>query len=92
MQKSLRVMKRDGTVEKFSSQKIFKSISKSLKETGYKNKKLAAKLTKHAVSLLTKRYKGEVVPVESIKETVEFVLVKNKLPQVAKRYALYRYV
>lgn len=87
-----KVVKRDGRVEKFNPHKIFKSIRKVFSEVGIEDGKTAEKLTKDVISILEKKYGNKPVPVESIKEDVEYVLVKNKFPQVAKAYILYRYM
>ena len=91
MPKITRVEKRDGSFERFSSKKLTNSIAKALAQSGTKNGKIANKLAKEAIKLLEKRHE-KTVPVEHIKETVEFVLVKNKLPKAAKYYLLYRYM
>ena len=86
------VIKRDGRKEKFSAMKLFKSVQKSCKHAGAKDGKLLQKIMQDVLKILAKRYKGKDVPVEAIKETAEYVMVKHKLPKVAKRYILYRYM
>ena len=89
-----KVEKRDGTIESFNSEKIFKSIQKSLHQSHIKDGKFAEKMTKETISILNKRFgkSKKPVPVWDIKDVIEFVLVKNKLPGVAKKYILYRYM
>ena len=87
-----RVEKRDGSFQEFSPEKVFKSIQKSLRQSHIEDGNQAEKLTKEALSILDKKFSGKVVPVRDIKEVIEFVLVKNKLPGVAKKYILYRYM
>jgi anaerobic ribonucleoside-triphosphate reductase len=91
MTKITKVEKRDGSFEKFNFKKLSNSIAKALAQAGHKNGKIANKLAKEVVNLLEKRH-GKTVPVEHIKQTVEFILVKNKLPKAAKAYILYRYM
>jgi transcriptional regulator NrdR family protein len=86
------VRKRDGRRQDFDPEKVFKSVCKSFRQAGEPADKRCDKLTQQAVALLEKRYAGKVVPVEEIKETIEFVLVRSKLPKVARAYILYRYM
>ncbi len=87
-----KVMKRDGSIEKFHIEKLFKSIHKSIMHTGINDSKLAHKITKQVITILEKRFDGKTIPIENIKETVEFVLVKAKHPGAAKKYILHRYM
>ena len=89
-----KVEKRDGTIEGFNPEKIFKSIQKSLHQSHIKDGNFAEKMTKETISILDKRFgsKKKPVPVWDIKDVIEFVLVKNKMPSVAKKYILYRYM
>ena len=87
-----KVIKRNGRIEKFDPHKIFKSIRKSFSEAGLEDGKKCEHLTKEIIKLLEKKYKNKPIPVENIKEDTEYILIKNKLPQVAKAYILYRYM
>ncbi len=87
-----RVEKRDGTIEKFSAEKLFKSINKALIHSGLDNPKISKKIMQDTLNLLEKRYKGKILPVENIKSTVEYVLVRHKLPESARFYMLHRYM
>ena len=89
-----KVEKRDGAIEPFNSEKIFKSIQKSLHQSHIKDGKFAEKMTKEVIGILDKRFgkSKNSVPVWDIKDVIEFVLVKNKVPKVAKKYILYRYM
>ncbi len=87
-----RALKRDGRRERFSPFKIFKAIRKSLSQAGIEDGKKCEMLTKEVVSLIDKKYASKIVPVENIKEDIEYVFVKHKLPKVARLYLLYRYM
>ncbi len=87
-----KVVKRDGRTEAFDPYKIFKSIRKSFTQADIQDGKRCEDITKEVVKILEKKYKGKSVPVENIKEDVEYVLVRHKLPQVAKFYILHRYM
>ena len=86
-----KVIKRDGRFDKFSSSKIRQSIHKSMVHAHGREHVNADILAKEVVSILSKRYKKGKVEVETIKDTVEYVLVKHKLGKVAKYYILHRY-
>lgn len=87
-----KAMKRDGRIVRFEPYKIFKSISKSFDQAGVEDGKKCEEITKEVVNILNKKFAGKVVPVESIKDTIEHVLVRRKLPKVAHAYLLYRYM
>ncbi len=86
------VIKRDGRNEKFSPEKLFKSVQKSFKQAGIQDGKALQKVMQDVLSALGKKYTNKHVPIENIKETVEFYLVRRRFPEVAKRYMLYRYM
>ena len=86
-----KVVKRDGTMERFSRTKIKQSIHKALMHAHRKDHHTADMLTSQVTSILQKRYKKGLVEVETIRHTVEYVLVKNKFSKTAKAYILYRY-
>ncbi len=86
------VMKRDGRVVNFKMHNIFKSIRKAFSQAGVDDGKKCEDITKEVVNILNKKFAGKTVPVENIKETVEHVLVRRKLPKVARAYLLYRYM
>lgn len=87
-----KVVKRDGTTEEFDPHKIYKAIRKALFDSDVKDGRVAERLAREVVDILNKKYPRGVVPVETIKEDVEYVLVKHRLPHVAKSYMLYRYM
>ncbi|MBI4017518.1 MAG: hypothetical protein HY366_01075 [Candidatus Aenigmarchaeota archaeon] len=86
------VIKRSGKREEFEPYKIFKSMRKSFRDAGIEDGKTCERLTKEVVRLIDRKYPGKPVPVEVIKEYTEYVLVKNKMPQVARHYILHRYM
>ncbi len=87
-----KVQKRNGSIQKFMPEKLFRSINKSLAHSGIENKKLSRKIMQEAINILEKKYKGKTIPVEVIKQTAGKVLVKNKLPEAARFYLLHRYL
>ncbi len=86
------VIKRDGRKEKFSPEKLFKSVQKTFKLAGMQDGLKLQKAMQDILAIIGKKYKGEYVSTENIKGIVEYVLVKRKLYDVAKRYIQYRYM
>ncbi len=85
------IKKRDGRIMAFDEDKIAAAIFKALRADGSPDKKLAQKLTQEVVKNLNKNFDAENIPdVEQIQDTVEEVLIKNNLTDVAKRYIIYR--
>lgn len=83
------VVKRNGTKEKFSSEKIENAIYKALVATKKDNVSLAKSLSQKVVKTLEKE-KIKCPNVEHIQDIVEETLMKNHLLDVAKAYILYR--
>ncbi len=90
--KIIYVIKRDGRKEKFSPEKLFKSVQKSFDRAYVKDGKTLGSVVKEALETLNKRYKDKYVASDEIKDIVEYVLLKRKLPEVAKQYVIYRYM
>lgn len=86
------VIKRDGTREKFSPEKLFRSVQKGFKQSGARDGQVLQKVMHDILRILERRYRGKDVHAENIKEAVEFVLMKRRLSRVAKHYILYRYM
>lgn len=87
-----KVIKRDGRIENFSPHKIFKSIRKSFSQVGIEDGKRCEELTKEIIKLLEKKHGKKPIPVENIKSDVENILMRYKLPKVARAYILHRYI
>lgn len=87
-----KVEKRDGRIMKFNPENIFHSIRKAFNQAGKEDGKKCEKMTKEACELLIKKHGTKTMSVVDIKETIEQVLIKNKYPDVAKMYSLYRYM
>lgn len=91
MPKTLKVAKRGGKTERFSSSKLESSLRKAL---GYKkvDVKLAKIIAKEVRARLAKRHKSQPVPVEEIKQVTYQVMCEMKLKAVARYYMIYRYL
>jgi len=90
--KNKKVLKADGRLEEFSSQKIADSIWKAAQKVGGKDRKLAAKLGKEVINFLIKKVdeKQENIPTSLIGETVEKFLIEKGHAKTAKEFILYR--
>lgn len=81
------IRKRDGRLETWSTERIAEAILKALKASGIKDpilaKRLASKVEKHLAHL-------DVPEQEQVQDTVEQVLMENRLYDVAKKYIVYR--
>ena len=86
------VIKRSGRKEKFSPEKLFKSIQKSFKSSHIHDGLLLESVTREIIYKLGRRYKGKEVPTEDIRNFTEYVLIKRKLNNVAKHYIMHRYM
>jgi ribonucleoside-triphosphate reductase len=83
----LQIRKRDGRLETWSTDRIGEAILKALKASGIKDPILAKRLA----CKVEKKLEGLDVPEqEQIQDTVELVLMENRLYDVAKKYVLYR--
>lgn len=91
MQRVLKVVKRDGGVERFSSKKLESSIERAL---GYKkiDVKLAKIIAREARKRISKRHTRQPVPVEEVKQVTYQVMAEMKLKHVARYYLIYRYL
>ncbi len=83
----LQIRKRDGRLETWSTDRIAEAILKALKASGIKDPILSRRLA----CKVEKKLEGLDVPEqEQIQDTVELVLMENRLYDVAKKYVLYR--
>ena len=101
---SLSVVRRDGSIALFKSEKIFNAIKKAfLAQTKIRNNKnkdneqtasthqIIDKLTSKVVSALTRRIAdGDMIHIEDIQDQVELALMRDEHHKVARAYVLYR--
>jgi len=101
---SLNVVRRDGSISSFKSDKISDAIKKAfLAQTKIRNNKNKEKeqedsihktvegLTHKVVSALTRRIAdGDMVHIEDIQDQVELALMRDEHHKVARAYVLYR--
>ena len=101
---SLSVVRRDGSITPFKSEKITNAIKKAfLAQTKIRNNKNLDKeqsdtihrtvnnLTSKVVSALTRRIAdGDMIHIEDIQDQVELALMRAEHHKVARAYVLYR--
>jgi len=101
---NLRVVRRDGSITPFKSEKISNAIKKAfLAQTKIRNNKehnkelkenihrTVASLTEKVVAALTKRIAdGTMIHIEDIQDQVELALMREEHHKVARAYVLYR--
>ena len=101
---SLTVVRRDGSITPFKSDKISNAIKKAfLAQTKIRNNKNKEKeqqesiyrtvedLTKKVVAALTRRIAdGDMIHIEDIQDQVELALMRDEHHKVARAYVLYR--
>ncbi len=85
------IVKRDGSVVPFDSEKITNAIFKAAKAVGGTNYDKSADITKTTVGILDIIYKdGRIPTVENVQDLVEKILIEKGHAKVAKAYILYR--
>ncbi len=86
-----KIRKRDGRIVAFDKRKIVCAIYKASAAVGTPNRKMVSELGNKVVKTLKKECESDVVPtVEDIQDTVERILIKADLPEVARAYIVYR--
>jgi len=85
-----KIRKRDGSVEKFTPEKISSAIFKAAVACGGKDFNTAQKLTNEVIRLANEKFSDQIPDVEQIQDLVEYVLIENGHAQTAKAYILYR--
>ncbi len=86
-----KVIKRNGAVVEFSTQRVSNAIYRVAVSVGGRDKATADALAQQVVTLLEATTPPDYVPtVEEIQDLVEKVLIENGHARVAKEYILYR--
>ncbi|MCL2621964.1 MAG: ATP cone domain-containing protein, partial [Firmicutes bacterium] len=85
-----KVLKRDGSVQEFSKQKIEDAVFKAIIAAGGKDKTGAINIAKSVEQELMIRFADRFPNVEDIQDIVERHLIKAGHDRVAKAYILYR--
>ncbi len=90
-----KVLKRDGQIVEFNSEKITDAITKAAKVTKEFDRTTAKNLTQRVVELTQelvekKRENLKAATVEEIQDIVEYILLSSDYKKTAKSYLLYR--
>lgn len=87
-----KIVKRDGTVVRYTRQRIATAILKATASTGRPNPKLAESMSAKVEQALIDTYGSDTIPsVEDIQDVVENVLMENRLTRIARNYIIYRH-
>ncbi len=85
------IKKRDGSVVKFDSSRIYESVKKAMYATGKFDEKKLKAVVDDVLNMIIKVYDHNKVPaVEEIQDIIEVTLMKKGLFEVAKAYIIYR--
>ncbi len=85
------VIKRNGQREKFSPEKLFKSVQKTFKNSHVRDDRKLELVAREILNALGKKYKNKNITTNEIMDIADYVLVKRKLNSIAKHYVMYRY-
>ncbi|MDR0975972.1 MAG: ribonucleoside triphosphate reductase [Christensenellaceae bacterium] len=85
-----KVLKRDGSSQKFDRAKIAEAVFKAVKAVGGTDRSGADKIAQSVEEELTQVFGKKTPTVEEVQDTVERHLIKAGHDQVAKAYILYR--
>ncbi|HID18702.1 TPA: ribonucleoside-diphosphate reductase, adenosylcobalamin-dependent, partial [Candidatus Bathyarchaeota archaeon] len=85
------IMKRDGRLEQWKTEKITQAILKAMKAVGIGSPTDAERITGKVVAEVEKRFGAERIPtVEDVQDLVEETLMREGLTEVARAYIVYR--
>lgn len=87
------IIKRDGSIAPFSTERIEKAVEKALNATGEFKVGLPKEVSDIVVAEMTALHAGDknfIPSVEEVQDNVEKALITKKLVQTAKSYILYR--
>ncbi len=85
-----KIVKRDGRIVDFNSEKITQAILKAGRATGEFDIEVAKKLTLRVLNLAHQVIKDRIPTVEEIQDIVEEVLISSPYKKTAKAYIIYR--
>ena len=90
-----KIIKRDGKIVEFNSEKIMSAIQKAAKTTNEFDIQIAKKLTRQVLEITKKLVEEKkdqlrIPSVEEIQDIVESVLLSSEYKKTAKNYILYR--
>lgn len=86
----MKIIKRDGTIEEFESQKIIDAIRKAGEATGEFGEVVARNLTMRVVNIAHQMMMNRAPAIEEVQDIVEEVLLTSPYKRTAKAYIIYR--
>ncbi len=89
-QTMIKIVKRNGKLEDFNSQKIMAAIGKAGQATGEFGQDIAQNLTIRVVNIIHQLYADQTPGVENVQDIVEEVLLSSPYKKTAKAYIIYR--
>jgi ribonucleoside-triphosphate reductase (formate) len=93
--KNLQVLKRDGAVVDFCSDRLYKAVCEASKSTGYSEEDSALISVEVGDKVINKilnvAKKSVALPVEDIQDMVEVSLMSSRYKDIAKHYISYRH-
>ncbi len=84
------IIKRNGDVADFDTDKIYKAIKKAGEATNEFNEDVARVLSLKTINLIQQLYINSIPSVENIQDCVEEILLNSPFRKTAKAYILYR--
>ncbi|MBI2633683.1 MAG: adenosylcobalamin-dependent ribonucleoside-diphosphate reductase [Parcubacteria group bacterium] len=88
---AMKVVKRDGSIVDFNTEKIERAVSKAQRATGIKHPKLAVHIARKVAYEVKATYTESHAPtVENIQDLVEKALINEGQAPIAKAYIIYR--
>ncbi len=86
------IIKRDGTLVPYSSDRIQRAIHQAAASSGYTDRVFSEAITERVETALSQTYTASAHPtVEDIQDIVEATLMKSERPDVARRFIIYRH-
>ena len=82
----MQVIKRDGSVEEFSADKIINAVDKAFESCNKKMPKYMYDMLRALFSTLD----GDTIGIEEIQNKIQDILMNDKFFDVAKSYIIYR--
>lgn len=87
----MQVLKRDGTIEQFNKEKIYKAILGAMNDIGVVGKEDVAHRIANDIERKLSEENADNIDIEHIQDLIETKLMQSSLKDVAKQFIKYRY-
>lgn len=87
----MQVLKRDGTIEQFNKEKIYKAILGAMSDIGVTGKEDVARRIANDIEKKLGEENADNIDIEHIQDLIETKLMQSSLKDVAKQFIKYRY-